>query len=356
MSSLRTSKVLALLGPVLAVAVVIAIMAVTARTGYELTLIATACVNMVVLAGLNIIAGYGGQLALGQAAFTGIGAYAVVITVVDLGLPTYLALILAPIISSIFALLIGLPSLRLKGLYFAVATLAFGVILNQFLLQGGTLTGGPDGRGAGMKPLSLFGLEFDDPYREVLLSASIALLALFAMHALMRTWFGWGLRAAKVSEPASSGIGTPVFRTRLSAFVLSGAFGGLGGALLAFEQMYVSPTSFTFFASIDLFMVLFLGGLGTFVGPVIGAAILYVFSRWFSAFPDAQPFILGLVFLTALRFFPLGVGGYAANFVKRLNRNSRQERSHSVLGAGISEPESSESRVKEAVEPWQASK
>lgn len=349
MSRLPTNRVFVLVAPVLAVAILIAIMVVTARTSYELTLVATACVNIVVLAGLNIIAGYGGQLALGQAAFTGIGAYSTVIAVVDLGLPTYLALILAPIISSIFALLIGLPSLRLKGLYFAVSTLAFGVILNQVLLQGGKLTGGPDGRGAGMMPLTLFGFEIDDPYLELTLTASVALLALFVMHALMRTWFGWGLRAAKVSEPASSGIGTPVFHTRLAAFVLAGVFGGMGGSLLAFEQMYVSPTSFTFFASIDLFMVLFLGGLGTFVGPVIGAAILYVFSRWFSAFPDAQPFILGLVFLAALRFFPLGVGGYVANFVKRFSEH--QDESAVASQSEDAKRESSNPGVKETVKP-----
>ena len=325
MSSRRTNKVFVLLGPIVAVAILILVMVVTAQTGYEVTLVATACVNIVVLAGLNIIAGYGGQLALGQAAFTGIGAYGTVITVVDLGVPTYLALILAPIISAIFAVLIGLPSLRLKGLYFAVATLAFGVILNQVLLQGGTVTGGPDGRGAGMLPLTLFGVMITDPFHKVILSAVTALLALFIMNALMRTWFGWGLRAANVSEPAAAGIGTPVFRTRLAAFVIAGAFGGLGGSLLAFEQLYVSPTSFTFFASIDLFMVLFLGGLGTFIGPVVGAGILYIFSRWFSAFPDAQPFILGGIFLLALRFFPLGVGGYANTLIKRFGSKRQKE-------------------------------
>ena len=341
MSRLRTEKVLVLFSPVLAVAALIALMAATAQTGYELTLIATACVNIVVLAGLNIIAGYGGQLALGQAAFTGVGAYASVIAVVDMGVPTYLALILAPIISAVFALLIGVPSLRLKGLYFAVATLAFGVILNQLLLQGGAVTGGPDGRGAGMTPLSLFGLVIFDPYSKLILSAVSALVALLIMHALMRTWFGWGLRAANVSEPAASGIGTPVFRTRLAAFVIAGAFGGLGGSLLAFEQLYVSPTSFTFFASIDLFMVLFLGGLGTFVGPVVGAAILYAFSRWFSAFPDAQPFILGAVFLVALRFFPLGVGGYANTFLKRF-ATKRRKAAAGLAAAVAVEPEASE--------------
>lgn len=355
MFSLRNNRAFTVFGPVIAVAVVLVIMVVSAQSGYEISLLTTACVNMLVLAGLNVIAGYGGQLALGQAAFTGIGAYATVIAVVDLHLPTVLALVLAPIVSIIFAVIIGLPSLRLKGLYFAVATLAFGFILNQILLQGGAVTGGPDGRGIGMKPLSLFGFVFSDPFHQLVLAAFVALLALLAMHSLMRTWFGWGLRAAKVSEPASSGIGTPVFRTRLAAFVISGAFGGIGGSLLAFEQLYVSPTTFTFSASIDLFMVLFLGGLGTFLGPVIGAAILYIFTRWFSAFPEAEPFILGIVFLAALRFFPLGVGGFINGVVARLAAKKREDERVAALDADTSQltadqlPESSTTRAKVAV-------
>ena len=308
--------------PVVIVAAVIAILAGTAGNKYELALLSTACINIMVLAGLNLIAGFGGQLALGQAAFVGTGAYATMIAVLDLGWSPVAALVVSPLISAAFALLIGLPSLRLRGLYFAVATLAFGVIFSQLVLQGGTLTGGPDGRG-GIPPLNLFGIAFNRPLVELMLVAVIAMVALLLVRGLSRTWFGWGLRASRVSEPGASGVGVSIFRTRLVAFVLSGVLGGLGGSLLAFEHQYVSPSSFTFFASIDLFMVLFLGGLGTFLGPVVGAAILYAFARWFTAFPDAQPFILGAVFLLALRFFPLGIGGYVESRWQRWRTHRR---------------------------------
>lgn len=312
--------------PVAVLTVVVLVLAATATTGYELSLISMACTNLIILAGLNLIAGYGGQLALGQAAFVGAGAYVTVIAVVDLKWNGGFALIAAPLVSGLFALIIGLPSLRLRGLYFAVATLAFGVIFSQFLLQGGSLTGGPDGRG-GLSPLNLFGLAFQTPALMLTFTVIAAALALLVVRGLTRTWYGWGLRAARVSEPAASGVGVSVFGSRLGAFILSGVFGGIGGALMAFQSLYVSPSSFTFSESINFFMVLFLGGLGTFLGPVVGAVILYVFARWLTAFPDAEPFILGAVFLAALRFFPLGVGGYVESAYRRMQRRRRAVRS-----------------------------
>lgn len=328
MSKRSATSVVSLLWPVLAVGAVVALLAVTASNGYEVSLLSAACINLIVLSGLNLIAGYGGQLALGQAAFVGTGAYATVITIADFGWPPALALVIAPIISAVFAVIIGLPSLRLRGLYFAVATLAFGVIFSQLILQGGTVTGGPDGRG-GISSLELFGIELHDPLSSLAFIGTIALLALLFMRGITRTWFGWGLKAARVSEPAASGVGVPIFTTRLAAFIMSGVLGGLGGSLMAFEHLYVSPSSFTFAASIDLFMVLFLGGLGTFLGPVVGTVILYVFARWFTAFPEAQPFILAGVFLLALRFFPLGVGGYVESRWRRFRR-ARSDRNNGV--------------------------
>lgn len=329
MSKRFAARFVDLVWPVAAVIVVVLVLAATATTGYELSLISMACTNLIILAGLNLIAGYGGQLALGQAAFVGAGAYATVIAVVDLKWNGGFALILAPVVSGLLAVIIGLPSLRLRGLYFAVATLAFGVIFSQFLLQGGALTGGPDGRG-GLTALNLFGLVFQTPSLMFGLTAVVAAVALLIVRGITRTWYGWGLRAARVSEPAASGVGVSVFRSRLGAFILSGVFGGVGGALMAFQSMYVSPSSFTFSDSINFFMVLFLGGLGTFLGPVVGAVILYVFARWLTAFPDAEPFILGAVFLAALRFFPLGVGGYVDGLFRRIQRRRRSVRAQQI--------------------------
>ena len=288
-----------------------------ASSGYQIALVSSLCINIVTLAGLNFICGYGGQLALGQASFVGVGAYATVIMATDFNVSSTAALFITPFITGVLALVVGIPSLRLRGLYFAVATLAFGVIFHQVLLEGGAYTGGPDGRVAILKPLSFFGTQIISNEQKLYFNAGAALLALLVMGLLMKTWFGIGLQASKVSEPASSSIGISVFRSRLAAFVLSGMFAGVAGSLFAFQTMYVSPSSFTLMMSVDLFMVLFFGGLGTFLGPVVAAAILYGFSRWLAAFPDIQPFLLAGVFLFALRSFPLGVGGFVAGIYQR---------------------------------------
>ena len=296
--------------PVLGVGVVILLMGKSASSGYQTALVSTACINIITLAGLNFICGYGGQLALGQASFVGVGAYVTVILASDYHFSSMNALLISPLISGILALIVGIPSLRLRGLCFAVATLAFGVIFHQVLLQGGASTGGPDGRVAVLEPLSAFGIQIISNEQKMYFNAGVALLALLIMGLLMKTWFGIGLQAANVSEPASSSISISVFRSRLAAFVLSGMFAGIAGSLFSFQTMYISPSSFTLMGSVDLFMVLFFGGLGTFIGPVIAAAILYSFSRWLAAFPEIQPFLLAGVFIITLRSFPLGVGGY----------------------------------------------
>jgi branched-chain amino acid transport system permease protein len=302
---------------VLGVGIFILLMGKTASSGYQVALISSVCINIITLAGLNFICGYGGQLALGQASFVGVGAYATVILASDFHLSSTVALLISPLITGFLALIVGIPSLRLRGLHFAVATLAFGVIFHQVLLQGGAFTGGPDGRVAILKPLSFFGTQIISNEQKLFFNAGVALLALLVMGLLMKTWFGIGLQASKVSEPASSSISVSVFRSRLAAFVLSGMFAGVAGSLFAFQTMYVSPSSFTLMMSVDLFMVLFFGGLGTFIGPVVGAIILYGFSRWLAAFPEIQPFLFAGVFLITLRSFPLGVGGYVAAFQHR---------------------------------------
>lgn len=229
------------MGPPLAVGMGIVLLALGAGGGYQLSLLTIMCANIIVLVGLNIIAGYGGQMALGQAGFMGIGAYATVISISDWRLPSWAALAVAPAIGAVVGLIIGIPTLRLKGIYFAVATVALGVVVHNILLQGGTLTGGPDGRG-GLKPLQIGSLMFDTGLEMFVLCLVLAVLALTFSQWMVRTWAGWGLRGANVSEHAATSVGVPIFSARLVAFVIAGALGALGGTLVAFSQLYVSPS------------------------------------------------------------------------------------------------------------------
>lgn len=308
--------------PVVSLLVLVLTLRAVATTPYEVALLTGLCINIVTLTGLNLIAGYAGQLALGHAAFVGLGAYSAVFATEDWGLAPGMAVPAAIVLGAVLAVLVGAPSLRLRGLYFAVATLAIGVIFQYLVLQGGASTGGPDGRGLSRR--LVFGpIALDTPESLFVGALAVAALVLLLSQFLVSTWAGWGVRAARSSEPAAAAAGVPVFASRVVLFGIAGALGGLAGALLAFNQMYVSPSSFGFFASVDLFVVLFLGGLGTAGGPIVGAVILYVFDRYLTAYPDARPFVLGSIFLLALRFFPNGLVGTLSGFLQE-RRASRQ--------------------------------
>lgn len=330
------SRGLRLLGPVLAMALVLLVLRFLAATPYEVALLTTLCINIVTLTGLNLIAGYAGQLALGHAAFVGLGAYTAMIATEDWGRSPFVGVVVAVALGCLLALLVGAPSLRLRGLYFAVATLAIGVIFQYLVLQGGRRTGGPDGRGLS-QTLSFGPVQFDTSEKLFVLALVVAGLVMLLSHILMNTWAGWGVRAARSSESAAAAVGVPIFASRLVLFAVAGGLGGLSGALLAFNQLYVSPSSFGFFASVDLFVVLFLGGLGTSGGPVVGALILYIFDRYVTAYPDARPFVLGIVFLVALRFLPHGLVGTVSGWL-RGRRVAPWARTESVAVKDVSRP------------------
>lgn len=307
MSDTWLRKGAGILVPPAVVVVLLLAIGASSPSAYGYGIASTLCIEIIALVGLNIIAGHAGQLALGHAGLIGVGAYVVAILGTDQGMPGWATLILAPVLSAFAAVLIGLPTLRLRGLYFAVATLAFAVIIDYVINRAVGLTGGPDGKV--VAPLSFGAVNYAQPQDFFGLAVAFAAVALVADRLFVRTWAAWGLRAAKVSESAASSVGVPVYTSRLGAFALAGAFAGLAGAMLAYQTMYVSPSSFTLLHSIDLFVVLFIGGMATFIGPVVGALILYSFDRFLAPYPELSPFVLGIAFLLALRFLPGGVGG-----------------------------------------------
>lgn len=320
--------------PPAAVVVGLLVIGSLSRTSYEYGIAATVCIDIIALVGLNIIAGHAGQLALGHAGLIGVGAYVAAIGSADLGLSGATTLVVAPLLGATVAVLIGLPSLRLRGLYFAVATLAFAVIIDYIINRAVPVTGGPDGK---LVPALTFGIRgYARPEDFFFLALVFAAGAMLLERLFVRTWAAWGLRAAKVSESAASSVGVPLYTSRLGAFALAGAFAGLAGALLAYQTLYVSPSSFTLQHSIDLFVVLFIGGMATFVGPVAGAFILYSFDRFLAPYPELRPFVLGIAFLLALRFLPGGIGG--ALGVVWARRTSRRRTARARTSGGEREP------------------
>jgi len=307
----------ALTPPVLTAAL-LAALPLFASTSYELGVFTSFCTNLIILLGLNLISGYGGQISMGQGAFFGMGAYTVGILTVKHGWDPVLCFLLAPIVAAVFAVLVGLPSLRLRGLYFAMATLGVGVVFVQFLDRSPDLTGGPNG--LAILPLQVGGLDFSDTTTLYWLAAGIAWVSLVICELFLRSSAGWGLRAAHASEPAAAVVGVNTFGVRLLAFAIAGALAGIAGAIEAQHSMYVSPTSFDFFASVMFFIVLAIGGWASWTGPFWAAGLMFVFDRWLAEYNRWEPIILAAIFLLCLRAFPGGIGNWVERVVGRLFR------------------------------------
>lgn len=278
---------------------------------YEHGLLVGFCINLLLLTGLNLITGHAGQVSLAQAGFWGLGAYVAGILGAEGIGPTWLSFVAAPVVVAAASLVVGLPSLRLRGLYFTMASLGAGVVLFLLFSRAVELTGGPNGL-LGVPVLELGPLMLDTPTRIYWLAAPLALAGL-----AFAAWFAdsrWGLalRAAAASEPAAAAAGVPIFRLRLLAFTLSGAFAGLAGALETYESGFVSPEPFGFIAAVTLLVVLTLAGAGTLLGPVVGAGLLFALDELLADAADLRPLIIGVLFLVTVQALPQGVVGALA--------------------------------------------
>jgi len=223
----------------------------------------------VLIAGLNLIVGYAGQLAIGSVALLAIGSYTAAILCEKAGWPAFAALPAAGASGAVFGFLIGLPSLRLKTFYFAMATLGFATIVTQVALGWEGLTGG----GVGL-PGPLFPAPFDAPLGFYYLCLTAALLATFLLRNIAVSNFGRGLVAVRDAEVAAEAMGVPIVRLKLITFTFSGGLAGVAGALFATRQTYITPDAFTFDLSGLFFIAVLIGGRGRIVGPMVGTAVL----------------------------------------------------------------------------------
>lgn len=277
-------------------------------TDFALSIELRFCVWLLLLTGLNMINGLAGMTTLSQAGLFGLGAYTAGIASAKAGLPPALAFLLAPVVTTVAALVIGAMSLRLRAMYFTMATLGAGFVLYLLFGRAAELTGGPNGL-LGIPPLTIFGVEFTAPLALYLLGAVLALLGTIVAHNVTRSRVGRALRALSASEPAALASGARPYPLRLFAFALCACFAGIAGAVEAFDARFVSPSTFDFFTAVVLVVALAIGGTGTAVAPLIGAALLTVFDVFAARFADYEPVILGVVFLVAVQLFPRGVGG-----------------------------------------------
>lgn len=283
---------------------------------YVLTLFALIVIYAISAVGLNIWAGFHGELSLGHGGFFAVGAYTAAIATTTLQLSTVWGLVLALVCAGGVATVVGFPALRVKGAYLVVLTLGFAIVVYEVANNAESLTGGPQGIG-NIPSLGFFGITLS-PKLEYAVYLLILAMVLLVVHFVFRSYWGRAIIAVKDSDIATLSLGVNNGVFRLLAFALSGSLAGLGGALLAYHDNFVSPETFSVQLSILLLLMVIVGGRGTQGGPIVGSIILTLLPQLFRQLTDWQIGIYGVLTLVILFAMPQGIVGSIESLAKRL--------------------------------------
>jgi branched-chain amino acid transport system permease protein len=258
--------------------------------------------------GYNFLFGICGQVAFSHFAFYGIGAYSIVIFLIQLHMPFPIAVLCGIALCVVFALAVAIPSTRLEGFYLALATLALGQLFIVVLNEGGSVTGGTGGI-ANYRLPEIFGMRVRGPWY-----TAVIVLLLIATYAVLlrldRSWFGRACRAVRDNPEAAAAMGVDVARTKVIAFTLTSALAGLAGMVYAFVDNTVNPPIFSIENAFLLLFMVIVGGAGRHAGAVIGAVLLFLLPFWLSPLVGHHhALVFGVLVVAAILFQPGGLIG-----------------------------------------------
>lgn len=282
---------------------------------YYLRIIFMMCVYYMCAAGMNVLVGFAGQKSLGQAGLFAAGAYAVALLTTKTDINPWLALVAAAVISGVCGVLIALPSLRVKGPYLAMVTLAFGIVVEKLVGEWTEVFGGAQGI-YGIRPITWDGQPLTTQ-QWVWLGVVLCALTHLLLHNLLHGRFGRALLSLQADEIASSSVGVRVYRAKVIAFVVAAVTCGIAGALVAQQNQYINSDFITFHLSIFILLLVLFGGAGSMYGPLVGTIILTSVDAALARWPSAQHFLYGFLLLFALYVMPGGVTGLLGSLFKR---------------------------------------
>lgn len=258
--------------------------------------------NLVLTTGINSLLAISiwltlacGMLAMANAAFMGIGAYASAILTTTYGLPFPIAIAAGVVVPAVVAFAMGKPTLRLSGVYLAMATLAFGEVVRIAAINAEGLTGGA---------LGLNGIPAHTQWWHVVLTLAATLVGL---HLLRRSKTGRAFEAIKEDEVAASQMGIDIGAHKLAAFVLGAALAGVAGALSAHMTYFIGPNEFGFDRGVEILTMAILGGVESLLGPVIGAVLLTLLPELLRGFNEYRLIVNGLILVLVVLFLPKGI-------------------------------------------------
>ena len=271
---------------------------------YWLYLACLVAINVASATGLNILTGYTGLVSMGQAAFMGLGAYTVAIMQTRWGTPFALNLVVGGVVAMVGGIIVGIPSLRVKGLYLAIATIAASFIAH-FLFANLKLTGGT--AGISMQPARFFGLDLDTSFRLYWLIVPVMVLMLLGAANLFRTRIGRAFIAIRDRDISAEVLGIPLLRYKLLSFGLSSFYAGVAGGLWAYFFRVVTPESFPLTMSIFFLAAIIVGGMGSILGGILGAVFMTMVPELLKLVVDLLPGGAELtVFLSPVRLIIFG--------------------------------------------------
>jgi len=290
-------------------------------TRYQLSILNEMGIATIGALGLNLLTGYTGQISLGHGAFLAIGAYTTALLTGKLGIPFFLSLALSGLMAATLGMIVGIPSLRLKGLYLALGTLAFGFIV-EYIIFHWDLTQGD--MGMAVKRIGIGGFTIMTERHYFYLIMGFAALAAICAKNLVRTKIGRNFIAIRDRNTAAEAMGIPLAKYKVMAFAVSSFYAGVAGCLMAHYQKWIVPGSFDISLSIGYIAMIILGGLGSILGSIMGAIlitgiphfIIYLTDFFKESYPalsgaivDFKLGIFGLIIVVTLLFEPQGLFG-----------------------------------------------
>ena len=268
------------------------------------------------IVGLDLLTGIAGQVSLGQAGFMAIGGYMFAILTVKYHLPTVGGLLIGMVGSALVATVLGLVCGRLRGMYLAITTLAFGILV-EAMANGLSITGGPSGIG-GIPVFSVAGFAFDSDTRFFYLIWALVAVALIVVANFVRSNRGRILRAMHGDQAGARSLGLNVTRAKISVFVISACLASIAGSLYASYFRFLSPDQVGSSESLQLITMLVIGGMGTLFGPLIGVALLTYLPLESQSIANYSMLLTGVLLVLFLRYLPAGIWGGVLEVINRL--------------------------------------
>lgn len=295
--------------------------------GYSIYILNLIGIYTLIGLGLNLLTGVCGQISIGHAAFFAIGAFASAIFTIKFGTSFWLALPFSGITSGIIALIVGIPVLRLKMIFLAIATIGLGVMTNNMLYNWTSVSGGAVGINVPKPSLGTFVFQSDESFFYII-SSTVLILTLLYWH-ITRTRMGRAFLAIRESEIAASTMGIDVAKYKVIAFVLSAFYAGIAGSLVGHLAGYLSIETFEFFLSITFLAMVIIGGIASILGSFLGATFIVLLPELLRGIPgakDIQVLVYGLAMMMIIIYKPSGLASILLDFGGKIKTYVNREK------------------------------